>query len=433
DNRQSGQSTQIEKEQNSQNQYNQPYNTAPQYNQQPPFMYSWDAGQQAPIKKKKGLKIFAATVSVCLIFTLVLIAWSIGMGYVSDPFSNNSSNVESNISDTENSDVSIPQTIVANSNDLPAVSDLTELYDKIDDSCVTVETDIALGSGFVVTADGYVITNHHVIENAKRIKVIFYDDTEYNATLVGSDKTSDIAVLDLEGEFVPIDIGNSDNILVGEKVIAIGTPYSKDLAGTMTEGIISGIARDIKVTNDTGTVVKTMTLIQTDTSINPGNSGGPLVNMNGSVIGINTLKLMDEYEGLGFAIPINSAIKIANALIAGVNPENDFVSASPKLNITVMTVSDAITEGLIDVEYDLPDGAFVTDVARKSAIYMAGLEQYDIITEFNGVTVTSKEELIDELGKYKAGDSVTIKVFRLNLKGDNGEYLDFSFNLDPAG
>lgn len=437
--------------QSNQEQYGQPYNP-PQTNpyppvtqqnpveQQPPYMYSWDGSKQAPIKKKKGLKIFAATVTICLLVTLALISWSIAMGYTLIPLGNDSSKDTSSVADSssksdqdDESTISVPQTIVADDDVNSATSDLAELYDSIDNSCITVVTDVALGSGFVVTEDGYVITNHHVIDGAKTIKVVFYDDSEYTATLVGSDETSDIAVLDIEGVFTPISIGNSDNILVGEKVVAVGTPYSIELAGTMTEGIISGIARDIDVTNDYGSVVKTMTLIQTDTSINPGNSGGPLISMDGQVIGINTMKLMDEYEGLGFAIPINSAIDIANALIAGIDPENDFVTASAKLNITVMTVEDAITQYSIDVEYDLPDGAFVADVTRNSAIYMAGLEQYDIITEFNGVAVASKEDLVEELGKCEAGDSVTIKIFRLNRRGDAGEYMDLTFNLDSAG
>lgn len=437
--------TQSNPEENSNPTSGQPQQPVQQTNsnQQFPYLYSWDGKKQPPTKKNKGLKAFAAIVTVCLLFTVILIVWSINMGYGPNPLHENSDNVsettssnEASLNENKESTTSVPEVIATGDDKAENTSNLTKLYNKIKSSCVTVQTNTALGSGFVVSEDGYIITNHHVIDAAKNISVIFYDNTKYSAKLIGSDEVRDIAVLKIEGEFTPIDIGNSDSLEIGERVVAVGTPYNISLAGTMNEGIISGIARDIDVTNDNGAVVKRMTLIQTDTSINPGNSGGPLINMAGQVIGINTLKLMDEYEGLGFAIPIKNAVNIANTLIehGAINerPNDDFVTATAKLNVIVMNVSDAINEENLNSSIDLPDGAYIIQVARSSSIYMAGLELYDIITEFNGVRVNSKEELIIELKKCQAGETVSIKVFRLTRKNDSGDYHEFNFKLDSA-
>ena len=141
----------------------------------------------------------------------------------------------------------------------------------------TLYNGYSIGSGFVITEDGYIVTNHHVIEDYSSIKVIFYDGSEYDAELVGSDASSDLAVLKIEAEgLVPIELGNSDELKVGDEVVAIGTPYSLSLAGTMTQGIISGVNREVTVSSGSGAGTKTMRLIQTDSSINPGDSGGPL-------------------------------------------------------------------------------------------------------------------------------------------------------------
>ncbi len=400
------------------------------------YMYNWDGTNQITQKKNKRLKVFAATVTICLLLTFSLIAWSVVMGYLPNPISTES-DISSDISNEESGTLSVPEVVKVGEGNAEYKSDLTDVYDRAKESCLTVLTGSSMGSGFVVTEDGYIITNHHVIKDATNVRVVFYEGDEYNAEIIGSDSISDIAVLKIEGEgFVPLEIGNSDNIKIGEQVAAIGTPYSIELAGTMNMGIISGIARNIEITNDFGTVVKTMTLIQTDTSINPGNSGGPLINMAGQIVGINTLKLMNEYEGLGFAIPINNAVTIINTLIefgeVNERPDNDFVTASPRLNITVMSIEDAVNYYKMNFSFELPSGAFVTEVARNSAIYRAGLEIYDIITEFNGVEITTKETLTSELANYRAGQSVSVKVFRINRNGDGGEYHELSFRLDTA-
>ncbi len=396
--------------------------------------YSWSAPSSSPQPKKGGKAV--AVLSILLAFTFILlIATAAAYGAtLIDPDTPDAPDV-SVINSIQNGEVSYNEFIKNESAVTVEPTEYSKLYEKCSKSCLSVVTDKALGSGFVIDTDGNIITNHHVIENAKSVSVKFYDGTEYKAEVVGSDSVSDIAVLKIEAEgLVPLALGNSDNVAIGESVVAIGTPYDLTLEGTMTPGIISGISRNIEVTNDFGTVVKTMTLLQTSAAINPGNSGGPLIDMAGQVIGITTLKLMDDYEGLGFAIPINDAITIANMILTHgeVSQRPGFVSETPRLNITIINIPDAVTSGILVSADGLPEGSMVTEVSRGSAIYRAGLEIYDIITEFNGMEVKSKEALTAELKKYSAGQTVTIKVFRLSRSGEGGEYITMSFVLDSA-
>ncbi len=397
-------------------------------------IYIWDGEANAIKKQKKQRKSVIATVFISLLLVASMIVWTLvasgGLG------GGLHGGTDTSISDNQQKP-SAPEVIKVGEVPTEYISDLTEIYESVYDSCLTVFADTSMGSGFVITEDGYIITNHHVVSKTKTVKIEFYNGDKYDAEIIGSDSMSDIAVLKIDATGLkPLAIGNSDVLKVGEQVVAIGTPYGHELAGTMNTGIISGTNRKIEVTNDSGKVVKTMTLLQTDTSINPGNSGGPLINMAGQIIGINTLKLMDEYEGLGFAIPINNAVSIINTLIeygeVEERPDDDFVKANPRLHITVMNVEDAVNEYNINAQIELPAGVFVIDVLRDSAIYRAGLEFYDIITEFNGVEIPDKEVLTSELVKYRAGQTVTIKVFRLNRLGTKGTYHEFTFKLDTV-
>lgn len=276
-----------------------------------------------------------------------------------------------------------------------------------------------------------------MIEDYTSIDVIFYDGTEYDAELVGSDDASDLAVLKIDAEnLTPIELGNSDALSVGDPVVAIGTPYSISLAGTLTQGVISGVEREVTVSSGTGSGTKTMRLLQTDTTINPGNSGGPLLNMQGQVVGINTLKLMDEYEGIGFAIPMTNAVEIINMLIQDgevvSRPDNDYVTVSAYLNITVSEINDQ-TIALYRLPEDVPEGVLVVNIgSRTAAIYRAGVEVYDIITEFNGQAITNNTSLKEALAACKAGDEATIKVYRISRDGSSGSELTFTFRLDAA-
>ncbi|MBO4276873.1 MAG: trypsin-like peptidase domain-containing protein [Clostridia bacterium] len=321
-------------------------------------------------------------------------------------------------------------------------TDLTVIYETAAKACCTVKVTpksgagYVLGSGFVIDAEGgYIATNHHVIENGKSIKVVFYDGTEYAAELVGSDATTDLAVLRINADnLVKLPIGSSDELKVGERVIAIGTPYSEEFAGTMTVGYISGIARNVEITNDYGKVTKVMTLIQTDCAINPGNSGGPLIDMNGCVVGINSLKIAsEEYEGMGFAIPITSATEIFKKLIAGEEVgDSAIASATPRLGITVYTLKYGFETFKLTPRCEYPEGILVGTIEADTAVYAAGLELFDIITEFNGTRITTLDDLTSALSKCKAGQTATLKLFRFNRTLTSGEEVTITFKLEAS-
>jgi serine protease Do len=290
----------------------------------------------------------------------------------------------------------------------------------------------SLGSGFIIDG-GYIVTNHHVIEDSKEIKVVFIDGEEAKAELIGSDKTCDIAVLKVETErtLVPVKLGDSSNIRIGEEVIAIGTPSGIEFAGTLTYGVISGLNRKIDITDDYGKVIGTMHLIQTDATLNPGNSGGPLFNMKGQVIGVNNMKLISSYEGIGFSIPINGAMEIIKALIKGEElPDIDYATTSAYLGIEGVTASNAKEE--YNLADNIPEGVLVVSIERKSAAYAAGLSAYDIITKFEGVEVPTFEKLKSELAKYNAGKEITMEVYRPSRNGDTGETITLKFKLDKS-
>ena len=273
----------------------------------------------------------------------------------------------------------------------------------------------AAGSGFVITSDGYILTNYHVIEDADSIQVAFVDGTTYDATLVGGESENDIAVLKIDATgLTPVIIGDSDNVKVGEQVVAIGNPLG-ELTYSMTSGIVS--AKDRSITMENGNV---MNMIQTDTAINNGNSGGPLFDMYGQVIGITSAKLSGSsssqatIEGLGFAIPINDIKDMVTDIM-----ENGYVTGKPYMGITVSTVPESIAE-----RYGMSQGALVESVDESSCAAKAGLQKGDIITAIDGKTVISSAELVEAKKDYKAGDTVTLDVER------NGEKLTLTLTFD---
>jgi len=275
------------------------------------------------------------------------------------------------------------------------------------------------GTGFAVSSDGYILTNAHVVEDADKVTVkLDGEDEEREATIVGSDTETDIAVLKVEGVTLqPLELGDSDTVRVGEYVLAIGNPLSTDeLANTVTFGIISATSREITIDNYTNTY------LQTDAAINFGNSGGPLINMQGQVIGINSAKTItagyDEYgnavsaEGIGFALPINQAKKIMEILITVGYVER------PGIGITVGTVTEEMAE-----EYGTPVGAYVESVVKDRPADLAGIKAGDIIVEANGKTITTHEELVDIVLGCMIGDELPVTVYR------DGEYLDLTIQI----
>lgn len=251
------------------------------------------------------------------------------------------------------------------------------------------------GSGVVMTQDGYIITNNHVVEGASTIKVTLYDGTEYTATLVGADSQTDIAVIKVEAEgLVPAVLGDSDQLAVGQEVLAVGNPLGT-LGGTVTNGIVSALNRSISVEG------QTMTLIQHNAAVSPGNSGGGLFNLNGELVGIVNAKYSDEdAEGLGFAIPVNTAKAVAQELIS-----NGYVTGRPALGVSVIS-------GTTAQQYFGSTGVYIVEVVEGGGAASAGLQQGDRILSIDGKLVDTTDELTDALTAYTAGDTVELQVAR---------------------
>ena len=292
----------------------------------------------------------------------------------------------------------------------------------------------ASGTGIIMSenTDGsyYIITNAHVIYDsdsqyqmglAKEVKIVlnedYYDgETQFNATVVGYDIPEDLAVLKItpNQKLTVAEFGDSDDLRVGELVIAIGNPLGFDLFGSVTTGIVSALNREITINDNT------MKLIQTDTAINAGNSGGPLINSYGQVIGINSSKISSNYydgsasvEGLCFAIPISHAKSVINDLI-----NRGYVTGRPMIGITGKNITEEISEAR-----GLPVGVYVKDVSAGSAADLAGIQAGDVIIAVNDQTITTYEELNEIKDQYKAGDQITLTVTR------GGKDIDFTLTL----
>ena len=281
-----------------------------------------------------------------------------------------------------------------------------QIYEKNIPSVVSVLCQMASGSstgtGVILSEEGYVVTNHHVVEGAQSIRVLLTDERIFQAYLVGTDAVSDLAVLYIEADdLMAAEFGDASQLQVGDAVAAIGDPLGVEFRGTMTDGIVSAINRNV-TTNG-----RNMTLIQTNAALNAGNSGGPLINCYGQVVGINTMKIsmfVDDagVEGLGFAIPSTTVKEIVDQLIA-----QGYVSGRPVLKLSGSSVS------VMDQRfYRLPAGFWVSEVAADSNEERAGIQQGDIITRFNGAQIQSKDDLQTALYNCKAGDAVEIILYR---------------------
>lgn len=283
-----------------------------------------------------------------------------------------------------------------------------EIYGTVDFGFGKEEEVMTGGSGFVISSEGYIITNSHVVEDASSIKVILWDGKTIDAQIVGRDSKSDVAVLKVEQQGLSVlKLGDSDTIRAGEYVLAIGTPASQNLAGTVTMGIISATERSINVDGQTNNY------LQTDAAINFGNSGGPLINMLGEVIGVNTAKTVavgyDQYgqainaEGLGFALPINDVYKVAQTLLTKGYVER------PAMGIQIVTISGKEAQA-----YGAPKetAVLIDSVVRGGPADQAGMKPGDIILACDGVEVTEQDALIELVEEKRVGDEVKMKLLR---------------------
>lgn len=271
------------------------------------------------------------------------------------------------------------------------------------------------GSGVIYKKSGnsaYIVTNNHVVSGSSALQVILSNGKKVNATLVGADAATDLAVLKINSANVDTvaEFGNSNSIAAGQDVLAIGSPMGSEYANTVTKGIVSATNRTLKTSTD-GTMTS---VIQTDAAINSGNSGGPLINMAGQVIGINSMKLASNndgssVEGMGFAIPSNEVVKIINQLI-----KNGKISR-PSLGISMVDLSRVTTsqqQSVLKLPSSITKGVVIMDVQSGSAASNAGLQQYDVITKFDKTKVTNASTLRTALYKHKVGDSVKVTYYR---------------------
>lgn len=266
-----------------------------------------------------------------------------------------------------------------------------------------------LGSGIIISKDGYILTNYHVITDVDELKVMMIDNREYEAKVIGSDPATEIALIKIEADDLPIAVlGNSDNVEIGEWVMAIGSPLY--LTSTVTAGIVSALSRNIDIIQDrdTGGIEN---FIQTDAAINPGNSGGALLNLKGQVIGVNTAiaTRTNYYMGYGFAVPINIAKSVVEDLMKYGEVKRGY------LGVYIESVDPVKAKG---VKLDKPRGVLIINVIEGSAADEAGLKEGDVILSVNGQEVNQTNELQAKIGIYNPGDKVKLEVWRYGKKMD---------------
>ena len=423
----------------------------------PTVVYRWDYHEQAKAdrsrssrRKRRGGAVYAAILAAVFLLTVLLLVGAIFLGSFMQPVQ-----------------------------DEDTFASISDLYDACLPSYVAISTVTPLGegvgSGIIITSNGYIATNYHVVEEAKTITVITSDGTSYDAEYIDGDELNDIAVIKIEARNLQAaDIGSSENSRVGDQVIAIGTPHSVDYQGTMTSGYISALNRRFVEQNENGTVKKVLYLIQTDTSVNPGNSGGPLFNRNGEVIGIVTLKIAGaNYEGLGFALPIESVMPMIQDIMRNgeiTDPDAGGANHGAALGISGFdAVKDTkyllsgnyhfevvydeelgeeclvyptlygdinipISDEDMLAEYNITDYTFFT--AEHTGVVLISttenfdaskkLKKYDIILTADGRPCAQTSTLRALVSTKKIGDEVELEVFR------DGEIITVSVRLGAS-
>ena len=391
-------------------------------------VYRWDYSEQQAAdaaanaaKRRRGIRNYAIVMTACFAISFIILiatlvtGWSGSLAYPSG----DGSYREIFIREEVDTDALTMQEISAQGNRVVVA--------------ISVKTDTGggIGTGIVMTSDGYIITNSHVVNGANEIAVQMYDGTKYRAELIGESEIDDLAVIKINASGLQAaKFGKSSDALVGDRVVVIGHPAGMEFGWTSTYGRLSAINRDVKIRESDGTLIKKMTLIQTDANVNSGNSGGPMFNDRGEVIGIITLKLAGDYEGIGFAIPIDTAMPLLTALkekgtTDGV--ESGVSSARPQLGITGVIVEKdqyyvlmgdrigilteeqaATTEGSFCA---VASGWMVTKVEENVDAHGKILPD-DIITAIDGVAVTSFEVLREYLYECNVGDTVTLEYVR---------------------
>ena len=374
----------------------------------------------APRKsRKKGIIIFA----ICFVLVVLMAIGAALLAQKKHEIKRNEGGQQKESSE----EITIPAFPIGQGVKLPIVREqgdvLTaqEIYQQVNPAVVTVlvqrEDKMGLGTGVIFREDGYVITNQHVLEGASECMVVLADEYSYPAKYVASDIDNDLGILKIDPESYPdemtfpvAEFGDSDGLVVGDKVYAIGNPLGFELRGTLTDGIVSAIDRNVWVDN------RYMTLIQTNAALNSGNSGGPLINEYGQVVGINVIKMTSKYnnvEGLGFAIPSTDMERIINDLLAygELQPE-------PLLGITVLTVAEEVEEGVW--------GLRVEEVTPGSSGDVAGVRIGDFLLTADGEALSTSQDLLRIRRQHYLGDEMPVTLWR------NGEILEVTLVMKDA-
>ena len=374
-------------------------------------LHNYQAGPQQPVQEMKPVKKNRMSLKItALALCCALVGGAVGGGVVWGVTRSGGSGTEMNVSSRPATQVALKQV-----DGKTAMTD-AEVYAANANSVVSINVTgtsgtnffgqpvqtASAGSGFVLTKDGYIVTNYHVVKNADTVKVTMYNGDEYDAKYVGGDEDYDIAVIKVEAtDLQPVTLGNSDNLNVGDHVLAVGNPLG-ELTFSMSGGMVSCVNRAINVD---GTPFN---MIQTDASINPGNSGGPLFNQYGEVVGIVSAKYSsyssESVEGLGFAIPINDVIAMIQDIMT-----NGYVTNKPYLGITGGTMTSQMAA---QYRYDVTEGVFVYSVEEGSAAAQAGLKMGDVILKVDDTEIESMEDLTAVKKQYSAGDTVSLTIYR---------------------
>ncbi len=379
-----------------------------------PGNYSYQYTQPVPKAKKQGLSLYGI-IALCLCCALLGGAAGLGGALAVTHWQEDHSQEQmqenqapSHIFLGDREDVTIDMGTVETGTLLTAA----QVYAQNVGSTVGITTSIttnywgyrttsaASGSGFIFSDDGYILTNHHVIEGANTITVTTYQGQSYEADLIGYDESNDLAVLKIQAEgLTPVVLGSSDKLHVGDGVVAIGNPLG-ELTFSLTTGVVSALNREVTLSSTV-----TMDLIQTDCAINSGNSGGALFNMYGEVVGITNAKYSSSGSGasidnIGFAIPMDDILQIVLSII-----ENGYI-ATPYLGVSLADVSSEAHA------YGLPQGAGIRQVEPESPAAQAGLKANDIITQVNDTPITSARDLVDFVENCAVGDGLTLQVYR---------------------
>ena len=393
------------------------------------YHYSYNPNPHSgmtPPEPKKPKKSNGAGRVGALVLCCALVGGGAGIGgaaafqALTDSGSSNSSTIYQN---------NTPTTQV-NVQEVDGVTEMTleEIYASYVDSCVCINAQTTVqqgwqqyqatsaGSGFIISEDGYIVTNYHVIDGASAIRVTLNNGESYDATYIGGEELNDVAVLKIDvSGLKPVVLGDSDTLVVGEQVSTIGNALGS-YSFSQTSGYVSGVGRSVTMSD--GTV---MNMIQTDCTINSGNSGGPLFDQYGRVVGITSAKLSNNgdrstasIEGIGFAIPINDVIDIITDYM-----QYGYVTGRPYMGILNPTNTGDYAQ-----IFGWPEGVYVNDVDEGSCAQTAGIQPGDIITKIDDTDITSVSQLTSVKNSYRAGDTVTVTVYRA------GEYLELSLTFD---